>query len=372
MQPKVAVLGVGAVGGYVAACFAKEGIDVVGIDAWPEHVIAIRRNGLEVKGVNAEDCFRVPVKILAISDVEQLRKSPIDIAFVATKSYDTAWAGALLRDYLAPGGVVVSLQNGLNEATLAQQVGWGRVLGCVIHRVIVELSQPGIVRRGVPKGGDGAHAVFRLGEIHGGMTRRAERAAELLASVDSTIITSNLWGERWAKLAANSMQNGLTAAAGVGFRQLAEDRMLRRFAIAAGRETATIATAWGYEVPSVMNIPIDVLLDSGNEACALAEAERILIALTANVMADARPSLAQDIAKGRRTEIDGLNGAVVAHADDIGLAAPCNRAIVKLVRGIECDAVPVSPAYVAQSWTQLQTVLEESVSSQFFSRDTEK
>src|SRR5262249_52683097 len=126
---RIAIVGVGAVGGYVGAHMAQAGEEVVFIDPWPEHVDWMRTRGLRVTHAREVPEFSVPVRALHITEVQQLAKeAPIDIAFVCVKSYDTAWATALIGQYLAPRGYVVSLQNCMNEATIAGIVGWGRTL----------------------------------------------------------------------------------------------------------------------------------------------------------------------------------------------------------------------------------------------------
>ena len=79
----------------------------------------------------------------------------------------------MIKQYLAPAGYVVSLQNCMNEATIAEVVGWGRVLGCIASNISVGLNAPGLIHRGGLKGG-AAHTVYRTGEVHGRMTDRAQ------------------------------------------------------------------------------------------------------------------------------------------------------------------------------------------------------
>ena len=139
------------------------------------------------------------------------------------KSYDTAWATMLIRQYLAPDGYVVSLQNCMNEETIAGVVGWGKTLGCIASSITVNLPEPGHVHRGAAKHG-AAHTVFRAGEVHGRITPRAEEICRLVAYADSAKVTGNLWGERWSKLVANAMQNGLSACTGPRRRRHAQER----------------------------------------------------------------------------------------------------------------------------------------------------
>src|SRR5438874_5134752 len=161
MGRKIAIVGTGAVGGYTGAHMVQAGEDVTFIDPWPAHVEHMQKHGLRV--TLAMDVPEVcgPVRALHVPDVQQLAKEkPVDIAFVCMKSYDTGWATMLIRQYLAADGYVVSLQNCMNEETIAGIVGWSKTLGCIASSITGNLPEPGHSRRGAGKGG-AAHTVFR-------------------------------------------------------------------------------------------------------------------------------------------------------------------------------------------------------------------
>src|SRR5689334_21756176 len=166
MDKRIAVIGAGAIGGYTGGHLAHNGFDVTLIDPWPEHVEAIRKDGLAIEGVTQEEYVCARPKTMHLTEVQQLAKQkPIDIAMVSVKSYDTEWATTLIAQYLAPDGYVVSLQNCMNEERIAGIVGWGKTVGAIAALVAVDLHAPGRIRRTVSKGG-GAHTVFRVGEVH--------------------------------------------------------------------------------------------------------------------------------------------------------------------------------------------------------------
>ena len=193
MSRKIAIVGAGAVGGYVGAHMVQAGEDVTFIDPWPAHVEHMRKHGLRVTHAMDVAEFCVAVRALHVTDAQQLAKEkPVDIAFVCMKSYDTAWATMLIGQYLAPDGYVVSLQNCMNEETIAGIVGWGKTLGCIASSITVNLPEPGLIHRGAGKGGK-AHTVFRAGEVHGRITQRAEEVCRLVAYADSAKVTGNLW-----------------------------------------------------------------------------------------------------------------------------------------------------------------------------------
>src|SRR5215813_7836445 len=163
-RKKIAIVGAGAVGGYAGAYMAKAGEDITYIDPWPEHVEQLKKHGLRITHGTSNEEFTVPVRALHLTEAQQLSKeAPVDIAFVCMKSYDTAWATMMIRQYLAPDGYVVSLQNCMNEETIAGIVGWGKTLGCIASSITVNLPEPGLIHRGAGKGGK-AHTVFRAGE----------------------------------------------------------------------------------------------------------------------------------------------------------------------------------------------------------------
>ncbi|HSD99319.1 MAG TPA: 2-dehydropantoate 2-reductase N-terminal domain-containing protein, partial [Burkholderiales bacterium] len=105
MGKRIVVMGAGAVGGYVGGHLTRAGHDVTLIDPWPEHVEAMRRDGLQLSGLTAAERHTVPVNALHLTEVQGfVRQKPIDVAIVSVKSYDTEWATLLVRQHLAPDG----------------------------------------------------------------------------------------------------------------------------------------------------------------------------------------------------------------------------------------------------------------------------
>jgi 2-dehydropantoate 2-reductase len=343
MSKRIAIVGAGAVGGYVGGYLARAGQDVTLIDPWPEHVEKMRADGLSLQGLSEEECFTTPVKAMHITDVQELaRTGPVDIGFVCTKSYDTEWATMLIRNYLAPSGYVVSLQNCINENRIAAIVGWGKTLGCIASQIAVELTAPGQVRRGVPRGGN-EHTVFRVGEVHGGITSRVEEIAELLSLIDSSKTTSNLWGERWSKLVANAMRNGLSASTGMSSNGCDREAITRWICIRTAAEAVSVGFAQGYELEKIYEAtPQKWLAGVNADGAARRDLEAAMQASAAKRAETMRPSMGQDIQKGRRTEIDFINGLVVEKGAELGIATPVNLAMVDAVKRVEHKKVQAS------------------------------
>jgi 2-dehydropantoate 2-reductase len=333
VKKRIVIVGAGAVGGYVGGHLARSGEDIRLIDAWPEHVDCIRKNGLHFKDPNGE--YTVAVDAMHICDVQRLFESPVDIAFISTKSYDTAWATAMISQYLAPDGFVVSLQNSINEAVIAGIVGWGKTIGCIASGISVNAYEAGHIMRTVMPG-QKAHTVFRVGEVHGRVTQRVAHLAEMLSHVDHSKVTTNLWGERWSKLVLNAMHNAVSAVTGLNSRSVAEQEPPRRVSLRLGCEAVQVGRALGYDLEPIRGIaPERLLAAAGGNAEAMAEIEAQTIAWAQKRTESGRPSTAQDILKGRRTEIDYLNGLVAGEGEKVGIPAPVNAAITAIVREIE-------------------------------------
>lgn len=339
MAKKILIMGAGAVGAYVGGYMARLGEDVIFVDPWPEHVAAINKDGLTLSGLTEPECFNTPARAISLTDMQSLtREKPVDIAFVCMKSYDTAWATMLVKDYLAPTGFCVSLQNCINEETISNIIGWGRTAGCIAAKIAVELIGPGIVRRGVPLGGE-QHTVFRAGEVHGRITPRIQEVVKLLSSVDSAKVTSNLWGERWSKLVANAMRNGVCAATGMGANECDNEKITRRLSIRLAGEAVKIGQALGYELETINKFaPNDWVAAMNGDDTMVANMEKTMEDSIVGRSDASRPSMAQDIAKKRRTEIHSINGFVVQKGKEIGLDAPANEGLVGAVQKVETGA----------------------------------
>ena len=346
MKPRVVIVGAGAVGGYLGAHMARADVDVILVDAWPEHVAAMRSRGLRIEGMTEAEAFTTPVRALDISDVQCLIKErPVDIAIVAVKSYDTTWATALIAPYLSSSGYVVTAQNAINEEKVAQIVGWGRTVGCMlVNNFAVDLYEAGAIRRTMPRRAD--LASIECGEVHGRITPRLQVLAELLAHSDTVHMTPNLWGVRWSKLCVNGMRNGVSAATGLGGNARDGHPIIRQVVIKLCGEAVRVGQALGYGLEKIVGLDGELYAKaSEGDAASLRAVEAAMETWTAagarsNLQ---RPSMAQDIAKGRRTEIDAINGFVALKGDEAGVAAPTHKALADIVRKVEAGTLEPRP-----------------------------
>ena len=347
MGKKIAIMGTGAVGGYAGAHMVQAGEDVTFIDPWPEHVEHMRKHGLRVTHAMNVPEFTVPVRALHLTDVQQLAKEkPIDIAFVCMKSYDTEWATTLISQYLAPGGFVVSLQNCMNEETIAGVVGWGKTVGCIASSITVDLCEPGHVRRAAGKSGT-RHTVFRTGEVHGRVTDRVKEICRLVSLADSALVTENIWGERWSKLVTNVMGNGLSACTGMLGKDMIQNDSIRRFSSRLGSEAIRVGQALGYELEEILHLDPEIIAKAGEgDAAATKAYDDHRLAEVSKGGGEHRPSMGQDMVKGRRTEIEFLNGLVAQKGGEIGIATPANVVLTDIVKRVEKGELKPDPKHI--------------------------
>jgi 2-dehydropantoate 2-reductase len=264
------------------------------------------------------------------------------------KSYDTAWATMMIRQYLAADGFVVSLQNCMNEETIAGVVGWGKTLGCIASSISVNLPEPGHIHRGAGKGG-AAHTVFRAGEVHGRITDRAREVCRLVAFSDSALVTSNLWGERWSKLVANAMANGLSACTGLTGGELLQSEPIRRFSTRIGSEAIRVGQAHGYQLEEILHLPPETIARAGEgDEAAIHACDEQRFKDSKKTASGQRPSMGQDMQKGRRTEIEFINGHVVREGEKVGLACRANAMLTDVVKRVERNELKPDPRHITE------------------------
>src|SRR6266699_2801395 len=189
MAKKILFVGAGAIGSYIGSFLSRAGHDVTLVDPWAEQVETIRKKGISVTGPH--DPFEAHPKAFHLNESQRLPRD-FEIAFVAMKVYDTAWAAQLALRHLAPNGFILASENCWPDPIVASVAGASRSLGLIMSKIGVAVWKPGQVERG------------------------AEKLAEILSVVDGSQVTENLWGERWSKLCANAMGNPVQGMSTLG------------------------------------------------------------------------------------------------------------------------------------------------------------
>lgn len=341
----IAVFGAGSVGAYVGGMLTHAGVDVTLVDGWPEHVERMKADGLRLSGTQGERT--VPVRALHLHEIHALARRRVDVAILGVKSYDTTWMTTLLSEYLAPGGYVLSMQNGMNEEAIARVVGWGRVVGCVLNTIGVEMTGPGATMRWMAPAPSG-YAVFRIGEVHGRVTPRIEAISRVLQSVDNATVTSNLWGERWSKLVNNATASGIGPLTGLGILDMLRNQDTRRLSIRVGQEGVRVGMALGLQMEKVSGIAPEVWMDADPErADGFERIEAGLRDWEIRIGKEGQASTLHDVRRGRRTEIASINGLIAEKAQESGTRAPLNAELTALVQRLEAGMLEQGLSSVA-------------------------
>jgi len=334
---KIAIMGPGAVGSYVGAFLVREGEDVTFIDMWPEHVETMKSQGLRASGSQGD--FTVPVKAMHLTEAQNIYEK-FDMAFVTVKSYDTEWATHFIKRYVKPEGLFLSIQNCWNDPVIGGIVGSNRALGCIASHIEVALWEPGHVLRGGEPGRDHGHVVFRVGEHDGRITERSKAIAEKLNCIDDAYATDNLWGERWSKLCQNGMGNAISSISGMGSQDMALDSRLRLIRIHLAKEGAQVGLAMGLNVVDMNGKPAALWADA-DKGDVFEELDDFMSSRGGNV--NWLASMAQDVKKGRHSEIDFMNGLICEKGREVAVATPFHDAIVDSMHGIDNGSLKQSP-----------------------------
>ncbi len=319
----VVAVGGGAIGGLLSGYLSAEVEDFVLADPWTEHIEKIRGAGLEIGGARGERRFHPRVVELSRLPVEVDR---IDVVFVCVKSQDTASAADVFGGRLTEDATVVSVQNGMNDELLAARFGRHRVVAAVCE-IAGRVDGPGRIVETRAGGG------FVIGDLDGRPTERVTKVARLMNSCAPTTVSTNVVGIRWSKLIWNSMINPVSALTGLGSGAVILDPDIRRLCMEVGAEGVAVSRAAGVQLEPLTMMGIDPRAFDRTSGDRVA-VEESLVARYANQL-DKRPSMAQDVARGRPTEIDHLNGYLVRRGRELSVDTPLNAELVGLVHRVE-------------------------------------
>lgn len=327
---KIGILGIGGIGGLIGAHLELGQHDVTLMDLWPTNVDLIKTNGLKVTSPGRQ--FTVKPKILHLSELSTIYTN-FDCVFMAVKSYDTLWATTFIKPYLAINGFIVSAQNSINEDAIASIVGWSKIIGCVVTLSAAMYKPAQVIRTS-----DYDKHAFTLGEPDGSETRRLKNMCNTMSDVGISKITTNLLGERWSKLAINCMSNALAGITGLKSAELRENSKTRRVMIQISAEVVNVATTLGVPLETISGASPQTFIEALNNKNTMVKLDKILIE-SGSKIGTGRPSLAQDLMKSRRTEIDHLNGYVSQKGKELGVPTPINDEIVKIAKLVETKQI---------------------------------
>jgi 2-dehydropantoate 2-reductase len=317
---RVAVLGAGANGAGVGAELVAAGVDVTLIEQWPAHVEKMRADGVRIE--MPERVLEVPVDARHLCEVAEIKR-PFDVVLMLMKAYDTRWSAELIKPVLAEDGLLAGVQNGFTADAIAEVVGPERAIGCVIECSAM-LEHPGVVERHTPP----ESSWFAVGSLSDATAGREGEVAELLAHAGRTEVVDDIRSAKWMKLVSNATTLATTAILGEPMLGALKFEAMRDLMIASGREALAAGLAQGYEVQPIFGLTAADLTDRDRVV------EKLLDALYAGfVLPTTTTTILHDWNKGRRSEVEDVNGRVVAELGPE--AAPVNAAVVEMAHRIE-------------------------------------
>jgi len=289
---KFAVVGAGAVGCYFGGMLARAGHEVVLIGR-PQHVDAVVRDGLRIEARS----FDERVRLAASTDIAAVAGA--EVVLFCVRSTDTEDAAAQMKPHLRADALVLSLQNGVDNAQRAQALLSQPVAAAVVY-VATEMAGPGHVRH------------HGRGELVLAPSARSEEVARVLcAAAVPTEVSANAIGALWVKLVLNCAYNALSAITQLPYGQVVAGEGVAQVMQDVVRECLAVAKADGIELPGDLYQTVAGL---------------------AATMPTQYSSTAQDLARAKPNEIDHLNGFVLRRGAAHGIATPVNRTLHALVK----------------------------------------
>ena len=296
--PRIAVVGAGAVGGYFGGLLARAGAPVVMIGR-PAFVEAVKKNGLFLDTLHFQESVHVEVS----TDLSAIRGA--EIVLFCVKTTDNAATARAIAPLLAPNALVLSFQNGVDNVEQIRAAAAIEALPTVVY-VAASVPEPGQVKH-----------VGRGDLIFGPRNEKTERVANLFSRANVPCrISDNIAGELWTKLIWNCALNAVSALGRAKYGQIAASTDARRVVETLVDEVLAVARAADIHPPGLED-----------PKAAIAGAFKI-----ATQMAEALSSTAQDMNRGKRTEIDSLNGYISRRGAELGVPTPVNHALYALVK----------------------------------------
>ncbi|HUN12918.1 MAG TPA: 2-dehydropantoate 2-reductase N-terminal domain-containing protein [Rhabdaerophilum sp.] len=327
MTDRILIWGAGAIGGTLGAYWKRAGLDVTMVDVVAEHAKACSTTGLAVSGPVEE--FRQVVPTLTPDALQ----GPWPIIVLAVKAHATEAAVAMLAPHLAEGGYVLSAQNGLNEIAIARLLGAERTMGCFVNFGADWLG-PGEILYG-------NRGAVVVGEIEGPVRDRTRRMHERLRLFEpDAVLTDNIWGYLWGKLAYGAMLFATALTPDSMSANFADPARTRAF-VTLGREVLAVAQARGVQPIGFPEFDVEAFLPGMSDA--RAEAAIAALAVYTSKTAKTHSGIYRDLAvRKRRTEVDPQIGIIATLGREAGVATPAIETLVALIHDIEDGKLPMS------------------------------
>ena len=332
-MPSIAVAGCGAVGGVIGG-FIWDKEDTVLICKNPEITQAIRTHGLYVKGVRGNWRF-TPRAYANFSD----QRDKFDIILLTMKATAVMDAAREALEYLKPNGFIVTFQNGIVEDKVLEIVPREKLVGGIIG-FGGTMHSPGVVEMT-------SRGELVIGELDGQITERVKELQRILNYVTPTRVTTNIWGAKYSKLLINACITTMGAISGLYLGEMLARKEFRKIFGEIIYEGVKVARAKGLKLEKISGVPIDKLAPTDSERKPGFTPSKFLkdfiIRLIGFRYRRLKSSSLQSLERGRKTEVDFINGTIVNYGKEVGVPTPVNEKIVQMVHEIEDGVRKISP-----------------------------
>ena len=318
---RAAIYGAGSLGTILGAFITKNGGQIELINRNKAHVAALQEKGATITGT-----LNFNQKVSAYTPEEM--SGTYDIIFLMTKQQQNAEVVASLKPFLAEEGVIVTLQNGIPELQIGEIVGEDRVLGCTVAWGAT-MQGPGVCE--LTSSPDSL--TFSLGSLSKTPNKHLSEVKALLELMGPVEVDENFIGTRWSKLLINASFSGMSAVLGCTFGEAAGNKASRKYVQALIKECIDVCATAGIKIEPVQGKDIVKLLDYHGPIKKAISFFIIPIAIRKH--ARLKASMLQDIEKGKKTEVDAINGVVCAFGRKVGFPTPVNDKVVEIIHRIE-------------------------------------
>lgn len=315
------IYGAGSLGTILGAFITKNGGQVDLVNRNKAHVEALKANGATITGT-----LEFNQKVNAMTPDEM--SGVYDIIFLMTKQQQNPEVVASLKPFLASDGVIVTLQNGLPELQIGEIVGEERVLGCTVAWGAT-MKEPGVCE--LTSSPDSL--TFSLGSLSSKPSAHLGDVKALLELMGPVELDSNFVGNRWSKLLINASFSGMSAVLGCTFGEAAADKSSRKIVQAIIKECIEVCKAAGIRIEPIQGKDVVKLLDFNGPLKKAISFMIIPIAIRKHALLKA--SMLQDLEKGKKTEVDAINGVVCAFGRKVGVPTPMNDKVVEIIHKAE-------------------------------------
>jgi 2-dehydropantoate 2-reductase len=318
---QILIVGIGALGGTIAARAIRTGLPVRLAARNTDSAEALRRSGLRVSGIGGA----VRADAIDVAAVEAYGKGDqFDLILLATKAQDALEVAPHVVGLLAPEGVILPIQNGGVARVLADRLGEDKILGG-FSNLGATMVEPGVYEQK-----NAGHLV--IGELAGGVSERVERVAHALGRAIEVKVSSNMTGAIWSKLLINCSVTTIGAICSQTMRQYMETKAGKKVFRRTYEEALSVALATGTRPE---RLAVDPIPPGWASNVAVEERYESWVEAMIAFYGDVKPSMLQDFERGQKTEIDFINGYVVTLGHASGVPVDMNTKITGLVRQIE-------------------------------------